>query len=130
MKRTARGGPRPSRVIRESQLPWRCLRGHAMASFLGGRPHAAGYDDDGWAMALGMLPNHLEGFLFEIYVPDIDLITGRKMPYSEDEPARQLVEKRLLDLGYTARQVAVGREKNPQASGPGHYRKPPIFSSP
>ena len=45
--------------------------------------------------------------MFEIYVPDIDLITGRKMPYSEDEPARQLVEKRLLDLGYSAENVAV-----------------------
>ena len=49
--------------------------------------------------------------MFEIYVPDIDLITGRKMPYSEDEPARQLVEKLLLERGYTAQNVTVDAER-------------------
>lgn len=36
-----------------------------------------------------------------------DLISGRLLPDSEDEPVRQAAEARLLALGYTAAQVAV-----------------------
>ncbi|MCA1987775.1 MAG: type I restriction enzyme HsdR N-terminal domain-containing protein [Desulfarculus sp.] len=37
----------------------------------------------------------------------IDLITGRQLPDSEDEPVRQAAEARLLELGYRPEQVAV-----------------------
>ncbi|MFZ5586577.1 MAG: type I restriction enzyme HsdR N-terminal domain-containing protein [Thermodesulfobacteriota bacterium] len=37
----------------------------------------------------------------------VDLISGRLLPDSEDEPVRQAAEARLLELGYTPDQVAV-----------------------
>ena len=37
----------------------------------------------------------------------VDLITGRLLPDSEDEPVRQAAEARLLELGYRPGQVAV-----------------------
>ena len=37
----------------------------------------------------------------------VDLITGRPLPDSEDEPVRQAAEARLLELGYQPGQVAV-----------------------
>lgn len=37
----------------------------------------------------------------------IDLISGRELPDSEDEPVRQAAEARLLELGYRPEQVRV-----------------------
>lgn len=47
----------------------------------------------------------------------IDLITGREIVWSEEEPARQEVERLLLKLGYRPEQVKVGLEKELEVEG-------------
>ena len=39
--------------------------------------------------------------------PELDLITGRPLPSSDDEPVRQAVEARLLSLGYSPTDIGV-----------------------
>jgi hypothetical protein len=43
---------------------------------------------------------------------ETDLITGRPLPYSDDEYIRQATERLLLDLGYERGQVEVDKERN------------------